>query len=144
MQRESSVVGLTHNDKRDDQLAEAVVVVAVRVCQRTAAGTCVIELSAIDRTRVGSPVAWRSGIRRRISSNMTVISARARLAPRQKWGPRATRCGAVVSAADSAALEDTLELLSDPDAMANIARARQEVADGNTVSAEQLRAKFLR
>ncbi len=49
-----------------------------------------------------------------------------------------------MSAADPAALEDTLELLSDPDAMAGIVRARHEVADGDTVSAEQLRAKFLR
>ncbi len=49
-----------------------------------------------------------------------------------------------MSAADPAGLEDTLELLSDPDAMADIARARQEVADGDTVSAEELRAKFLR
>lgn len=49
-----------------------------------------------------------------------------------------------MSAADPTALEDTLELLCDPDAMADIARARQEVADGDTVSAEELRAKFLR
>jgi hypothetical protein len=35
----------------------------------------------------------------------------------------------LVSAADPTALEDTLELLSDPDAMADIARARQEVAE---------------
>ncbi|MEN9504268.1 MAG: hypothetical protein RI958_194 [Actinomycetota bacterium] len=50
----------------------------------------------------------------------------------------------LMSADDLAALEDTLELLSDPAAMADIARARREVADGDTVSAEQLRAKFLR
>ena len=49
-----------------------------------------------------------------------------------------------MSAVDPAGLEDTLELLSDPDAMADIARARQEIADGDTVSAEELRAKFLR
>jgi PHD/YefM family antitoxin component YafN of YafNO toxin-antitoxin module len=49
-----------------------------------------------------------------------------------------------MSADDLAALEGTLELLSDPAAMADIARARHEVADGDTVSAEQLRAKFLR
>lgn len=49
-----------------------------------------------------------------------------------------------MSTADPTALEDTLDLLSDPDAMADTARARQEVADGDTVSAEQLRAKFLR
>lgn len=49
-----------------------------------------------------------------------------------------------MSAADPTALEDTLDLLSDPDAMADIARARQEVAAGDTLSAEHLRAKFLR
>lgn len=49
-----------------------------------------------------------------------------------------------MSAVDPAGPEDTLELLSDPDAMADIARARQDVADGDTVSAEKLRAKFLR
>ena len=37
----------------------------------------------------GSPVTRSSGRRRRISSNITVISRRARLAPRQKWGPPA-------------------------------------------------------
>lgn len=50
----------------------------------------------------------------------------------------------LMSADDLAALEDTLELLSDPSAMADIARARREVADGNTVSADQLRDKYLR
>jgi antitoxin YefM len=50
----------------------------------------------------------------------------------------------LMSADDLAALEDTLDLLSDPAAMADIARARQEVVDGDMVSAEQLRAKFLR
>ena len=50
----------------------------------------------------------------------------------------------LMSADDLAALEDTLELLSDPAAMADIARARQEVADGDAVAAEQLRAKVLR
>jgi len=49
----------------------------------------------------------------------------------------------LLSVDDLAALEDTLELLSDPAAMADIAQARQEVADGHTVSAEQLRAQFL-
>jgi antitoxin YefM len=49
----------------------------------------------------------------------------------------------LMSADDLAALEDTLELLSDPTAMAEIARARQDVAEGHTVSADQLRAKFL-
>jgi PHD/YefM family antitoxin component YafN of YafNO toxin-antitoxin module len=45
---------------------------------------------------------------------------------------------------DLAALEDTLDLLADPAAMASIAQARREVADGRTVSADQLRAEFLR
>ena len=39
--------------------------------------------------RWASPVMRRSGSRRRISSNITLISRRARLAPRQKCGPPA-------------------------------------------------------
>jgi antitoxin YefM len=50
----------------------------------------------------------------------------------------------LLSADDLAALEDTLELLSDPTAMAEIERARREVAAGNTVSADEIRAKYLR
>jgi prevent-host-death family protein len=50
----------------------------------------------------------------------------------------------LMSADDLAALEDTLELLSDPNAMTDIARARREIRDGNTFSAAQLRAKYLR
>jgi len=41
------------------------------------------------------------------------------------------------------ALEDTLELLSDPSALAEIAEARLEVRAGRSVSAEELRAKYL-
>lgn len=50
----------------------------------------------------------------------------------------------LMSADDLAALEDTLELLSDPAAMAEIERARREVSAGNSLSADQLRAKYLR
>jgi prevent-host-death family protein len=50
----------------------------------------------------------------------------------------------LMSADDLAALEDTLELLSDPAAMTEIALARREVAAGHSVSAEQIRAKYLR
>jgi prevent-host-death family protein len=50
----------------------------------------------------------------------------------------------LISADDLAALEDTLDLLSDPLAMADIERARREVGAGNTVSAGELRAKYLR
>jgi prevent-host-death family protein len=50
----------------------------------------------------------------------------------------------LMSADDLAALEDTLELLSDPTAMAEIAQARREVAAGHMVSADELRAKYLR
>jgi antitoxin YefM len=49
----------------------------------------------------------------------------------------------LVSPEDLEALEDTLDLLSDPAALAEIARARQEVSFGATVSADQLRAKYL-
>lgn len=49
----------------------------------------------------------------------------------------------LMSADDLAALEDTLDLLSDPQAMADIARARREISDGDTISADQLRTKYL-
>ena len=49
----------------------------------------------------------------------------------------------LMSPEDLAALEDTLDLLSDPEALAEIARARQEISSGATVSADQLRAKYL-
>ena len=50
----------------------------------------------------------------------------------------------LISADDLAALEDTLDLLSNAAAMADIARARTEVAEGQTVSADQLRETYLR
>lgn len=50
----------------------------------------------------------------------------------------------LMSAEDLAALEDTLELLSDPHAMADIAQARHDISAGNHVSAADLRAKYLR
>ncbi len=49
----------------------------------------------------------------------------------------------IMSPADLEALEDTLDLLSDPEAMREIAEARQDVRDGRSFSAEQLRAKYL-
>lgn len=48
-----------------------------------------------------------------------------------------------MSTEDLEALEDTLELLSDPEAMAEIARAREESKKGKVASAEELRAKYL-
>lgn len=50
----------------------------------------------------------------------------------------------IMSPADLEALEDTLELLSDPRAVEEIQAARNEIKKGKTVSAEQLRAKYLR
>jgi prevent-host-death family protein len=49
----------------------------------------------------------------------------------------------LISPDDLAALEDTLELLADPTAQAEIQLARKEAATGHTVSAEELRAKYL-
>lgn len=49
----------------------------------------------------------------------------------------------LMSPDDLASLEDTLDLLSDPDAMAEIAKARREAKTGKTLNAEQLRAKYL-
>ncbi len=50
----------------------------------------------------------------------------------------------IMSPADLEALEDTLELLSDPAAMAEIKNARADVAKGRVLRAEELRAKYLR
>ena len=48
----------------------------------------------------------------------------------------------LMSPEDLASLEDTLDLLSNPKAMAEIAKARGEAKSGKVVSAEQLRAKY--
>ena len=50
----------------------------------------------------------------------------------------------IMSPQDLEALEDTLALLSDPKALEEINRARQEVAQGTVVAAEELRATYLR
>lgn len=49
----------------------------------------------------------------------------------------------ILSPDDLQALEDTLDLLSDPDAVAEIRRARHEIDEGALVTADQLRAKYL-
>lgn len=49
----------------------------------------------------------------------------------------------LMSPDDLASLEDTLDLLSNPTAVAEIARARKEANAGKTLTAEQLRAKYL-
>ena len=50
----------------------------------------------------------------------------------------------IMSPEDLAALEDTLELLSDPVALEEIRAARDDIARGRVVSAEELRARYLR
>jgi antitoxin YefM len=50
----------------------------------------------------------------------------------------------IMSLEDLEALEDTLELLSDPSALKEIDRARRDIARGKVVTAEELRAKYLR
>lgn len=50
----------------------------------------------------------------------------------------------ILSPEDLEALEDTLELLSDPHALSEIRAGRDDVAAGRTASAEDLRAKYLR
>ena len=49
----------------------------------------------------------------------------------------------LISPDDLEALEDTLELLSDPKAVKDIARAREAIASGKGISAEELRARYL-
>lgn len=50
----------------------------------------------------------------------------------------------IMSPADLDALEDTLDLLSDPVALADIRTAQADVAKGRVFSADELRAKYLR
>lgn len=49
----------------------------------------------------------------------------------------------LMSPDDLASLEDTLDLLSNPNAITELQRAREEVAVGNSVTAAELRAKYL-
>jgi prevent-host-death family protein len=49
----------------------------------------------------------------------------------------------LISPEDLEALEDTLELLSNPKALREIARARQEIAKGKGIRADELRARYL-
>lgn len=50
----------------------------------------------------------------------------------------------IMSPADLAALEDTLDLLSDPRAVKEINAARADIASGRVATADELRAKYLR
>lgn len=50
----------------------------------------------------------------------------------------------LISPTDLAALEDTLDLLSDPGALAEIKEARTEIARGRGIAADELRARYLR
>jgi len=49
----------------------------------------------------------------------------------------------LVSPDDLEALEDTLDLLSDPQALKEIEEAREEISKGQIVDADELRAKYL-
>lgn len=49
----------------------------------------------------------------------------------------------LLSPEDLQALEDTLELLSDPSARDEIEAAKREVASGEVVKADELRARYL-
>jgi antitoxin YefM len=49
-----------------------------------------------------------------------------------------------MSPADVEALEDTLELLSDPQALREIEAGREDVRAGRVVTGDDLRARYLR
>jgi len=55
----------------------------------------------------------------------------------------AHRSTATEALGDLEALEDALDLLSDPQALKEINEARAEIANGHVLDAEQLRAKYL-
>lgn len=48
----------------------------------------------------------------------------------------------MISPDELASLEDTLELLSDPDAMRELDDARRAGAEGNYITGDELRARF--
>ncbi len=50
----------------------------------------------------------------------------------------------LLSPEDLASLEDTLEILSNPDALAQIEAARRDVAEGRVSSSADLRATYLK
>ena len=50
----------------------------------------------------------------------------------------------ILSPEDLEALEETLDILSDPKAMREIRRAEREVEAGDTVGGDELRAKYLK
>ena len=50
----------------------------------------------------------------------------------------------ILSPEDLEALEDTVELLSDPVALTEIREGRDDIAAGRVVTAEQLRSRYLR
>jgi antitoxin YefM len=49
----------------------------------------------------------------------------------------------LMSPEDLEALEDTLELLLDPRGLSEIERAREEIAQGEGIDAEELRSRYL-
>ena len=49
----------------------------------------------------------------------------------------------LMSPEDLAALEDTLELLSDPEALRDIELARREIREGKGIDGDELRARYL-
>lgn len=49
----------------------------------------------------------------------------------------------LISPEDLQALEDTLEILSDPGAVRDIQRARDDISRGKGISGDELRAKYL-
>jgi len=50
----------------------------------------------------------------------------------------------LISPEDLASLEDTLELLSDPEAMAQLDESRRAYAAGDVVTGDELRDRYLR
>ena len=49
----------------------------------------------------------------------------------------------LISPEDLEALEDTLEILSDPSAVKEIQKARADISRGKGISADELRARYL-
>ena len=73
------------------------------------------------------------------TSTASSVSAKPPIAFRPVCGSTTTR-----AAEELASLEDTLELLSDPVAMADLRESRDALASGDVMTGDELRAKYLK
>ena len=73
-----------------------------------------------------------------------VITMHAQYGCRRRASAMTSPAAVLISPDELAALEDTLDLLSDPQAMAELAESRGAYRSGDYLSGEDLRSRYLR